>query len=103
MSRCHQTAAVAQAAPHLFTAFSREKGAKKVYVQDRVREQAALLWKLLQGGAHFYVCGDAAHMAGDVEKEVLAVLAKGPGGAAGAQAALDKLADAGRYQRDVWF
>jgi len=38
-----------------------------VYVQDRLREQAELVWKLIhEQGAHFYVCGDASSMAGAV-------------------------------------
>ena len=88
----------------LFTAFSREKGAKKVYVQDRLKEQGELVWRLLQQGAHFYVCGDAARMAGDVERELLAILAgRGKLGQEGAAARLQEMSDSGRYQRDVWF
>lgn len=45
--------------------------AQKVYVQDRLRESGALVWNLLQAGGHFYVCGDAAHMAGAVERALL--------------------------------
>ena len=48
--------------------------ARKVYVQDRLRESGALVWRLLQGGAHFYVCGDAAHMAGAVEHALLTII-----------------------------
>ena len=50
----------------LDTAFSRDQ-AKKVYVQDRMREAGSELWQWLQGGAYFYVCGDAHRMAKDVE------------------------------------
>jgi len=39
----------------------------KVYVQDRLRAEADLVWKLIdEQGAHFYVCGDASSMAGAV-------------------------------------
>ena len=31
--------------------------AQKVYVQDRLRESGGLVWKLLEDGGHFYVCG----------------------------------------------
>lgn len=48
--------------------------ADKVYVQDRLRESGGLVWKLLQQGAHFYVCGDAAHMAGSVEQALLSII-----------------------------
>lgn len=47
---------------------------KKVYVQDRLRENGELVWQLLQEGAHFYVCGDAAHMAGAVEEALLHII-----------------------------
>lgn len=49
----------------LITAFSRE-GSKKVYVQHRLREQAAEVNALLEKKAYFYVCGDAANMAREV-------------------------------------
>ena len=38
--------------------------ASKVYVQDRIREASDSVWDLLCRGAHVYVCGDAASMAG---------------------------------------
>jgi len=83
-------------------AFSRDQ-AEKVYVQTRMRENAAELWAWLEQGAHFYVCGDAKRMARDVETTLLDV-AMGPGrkSAAEAKAWLDGLAKAGRYQRDVY-
>ncbi|TVY93571.1 NADPH--cytochrome P450 reductase [Lachnellula willkommii] len=55
----------------LITAFSRE-GPKKVYVQHRLEEYAKEVNELLQQKAYFYVCGDAANMA----REVNIVLAK---------------------------
>lgn len=55
----------------LITAFSRE-GPKKVYVQHRLAEHAKEVNELLKQGAYFYVCGDAAHMA----REVNTVLGK---------------------------
>ena len=48
--------------------------AQKVYVQDRLRDSGKLVWQLLQEGAHFYVCGDAAHMAGSVEQALLHII-----------------------------
>ena len=50
----------------LDVAFSRDQ-AKKDYVQHRMAENAADLWRWLQDGAHFYVCGDATRMARDVD------------------------------------
>jgi hypothetical protein len=55
----------------LITAFSRE-GPNKVYVQHRLQERAKEVNELLQQKAYFYVCGDAANMA----REVNTVLAK---------------------------
>ena len=48
------------------TAFSRDQ-AHKIYVQDRMTEAAEELWKWLEQGAYFYVCGDAKRMAKDVD------------------------------------
>lgn len=87
----------------LFTAFSRE-GKDKVYVQHRLREAGTLVWKLLETGAHFYVCGDAAHMAGDVEMALLDIIAENKTcGADEAKAYLEHMSSQERYQRDVWF
>ena len=47
-------------------AFSRDDS-EKVYVQHRMWEERQDLWAWLQNGACFYVCGDAHHMAKDVE------------------------------------
>ena len=48
--------------------------AQKVYVQDRLRDSGKLVWELLEAGGHFYVCGDAAQMAGAVEQELLQII-----------------------------
>lgn len=48
-------------------AFSRD-GERKVYVQDRVREQGKQLWAQMQDGAQLYICGDATGMAPSVLK-----------------------------------
>src|SRR5262249_9400361 len=49
------------------TAFSRDQS-HKIYVQHRMLEHAAELWAWLEDGAHLYVCGDAQHMARDVDR-----------------------------------
>src|SRR4029077_18437038 len=46
-------------------AFSRDQP-EKIYVQDRIWERRAFLIEWLEGGASFYVCGDAKAMAKDV-------------------------------------
>lgn len=83
-------------------AFSRDQ-ARKIYVQDRLREQAADLWSWLQGGASLYVCGDATRMAPDVHA-ALREVAQQQGGleAEAAEAWLAELAATKRYLRDVY-
>ncbi|MEN8259999.1 MAG: assimilatory sulfite reductase (NADPH) flavoprotein subunit [Pseudomonadota bacterium] len=84
------------------TAFSRDQ-AQKVYVQHRILENANELFTWLEEGAHFYVCGDAARMAGDVHNALLEVISKEGGKTAEeAEKYLKALQDAKRYQRDVY-
>lgn len=86
----------------LDTAFSRD-GERKVYVQDRMRENGAELWSWLEAGASVYVCGDAEQMAPAVDQALRAVV-RDHGGTddEGARDYVRKLASAGRYQRDVY-
>jgi sulfite reductase (NADPH) flavoprotein alpha-component len=86
----------------LSLAWSRE-GAKKVYVQDRMRAEAADLWRWFQDGGRFYICGDASRMAKDVDTALREIAMKQ--GGMNADAARDwivALARQGRYQRDVY-
>ncbi|MBH0778376.1 bifunctional nitrate reductase/sulfite reductase flavoprotein subunit alpha [Nocardia bovistercoris] len=53
-------------------AFSRDQR-ERVYVQHRMIEHGAELWSWLRDGAHFYVCGDAARMAKDVDDTLLRI------------------------------
>lgn len=86
----------------LSTAFSRDQ-AQKIYVQHRMAEEGAELWRWLCEGAYFYVCGDAKRMASDVELALAAVAAAHGGmDAAAAQAWVKQLAKDGRYLRDVY-
>jgi sulfite reductase (NADPH) flavoprotein alpha-component len=87
---------------HLHTAFSRDQ-AQKVYVQDKMQEQAAELYGWLERGAYFYVCGDASRMAKDVESALLDVIAKGSNGTLERAAEyLATMKKQKRYQRDVY-
>jgi sulfite reductase (NADPH) flavoprotein alpha-component len=83
-------------------AFSRDQ-AHKIYVQDRMREHGAELWRWLQEGAHFYVCGDGSRMAADVERALREVAAEQGGlSQEDAMEYVAGLAKAGRYLRDVY-
>ncbi len=87
---------------HLDTAFSRDQ-AKKIYVQDRMQERASELYKWLEEGAYFYVCGDATRMAKDVETALLDVIARGANGTLEHAAEyLATMKTQKRYQRDVY-
>ncbi|KAJ3158722.1 NADPH-cytochrome P450 reductase [Geranomyces michiganensis] len=89
----------------IVTAFSRWEGHEKKYVQHRVQEHAALVWDMVgvQGGS-FYVCGDAKHMAHDVNLALGNIAYT-----SGAMKSLDEgkawvkeLKTKGRYLEDVW-
>ncbi|MEQ9061738.1 MAG: assimilatory sulfite reductase (NADPH) flavoprotein subunit [Gammaproteobacteria bacterium] len=86
----------------LDVAFSRDQ-ANKVYVQDRLREAGAELYAWLEEGAHFYVCGDASRMAGDVDTTLGEVIAT-HGGLSAERAGeyVARLRRDGRYLRDVY-
>lgn len=83
-------------------AFSRDQS-RKVYVQDRMTESAGELWKWLEEGAHFYVCGDASRMAKDVDATLHKVVETVGGNSADdAKAYVAKMKSDKRYQRDVY-
>jgi NADPH-dependent sulfite reductase flavoprotein alpha-component len=83
-------------------AFSRDQ-AKRVYVQHKMADYGADVWRWLEDGAHFYVCGDASRMAKDVDAELTAILKKH--GGMSEDAAHDykrELVAEKRYVRDVY-
>lgn len=86
----------------LDVAFSRDQ-ANKVYVQDRIRENAKELYAWLEEGASFCVCGDASRMALDVDKALHDVIAQEGGLSEEAAADYVKQLKADkRYIRDVY-
>jgi len=86
----------------LDTAFSRDQK-EKLYVQTRMLENAAELWKWLNEGAHFYVCGDAKRMATDVDNALKKIVAEqGKMSPESAKAYVTDLSKSKRYQRDVY-
>lgn len=102
----YQSELLAWRRPGLLTrldvAFSRDQ-AQKCYVQHRLREEGARLWAWLNEGAHLYLCGDAQHMAPDVERALLDVF-RVHGGLDGEAAAehLRQLRRERRFQKDVY-
>ena len=83
-------------------AFSRDQE-QKVYVQHRMKENAAELWRWLEEGAHFFVCGDAKRMAKDVDAALHQIIEK-EGGKTPEQAGdyVEQMKKDKRYKRDVY-
>jgi sulfite reductase (NADPH) flavoprotein alpha-component len=86
----------------LTLAWSRDAD-EKTYVQHRMREVSRDLWCWLNDGAHIYVCGDALHMAKDVESVLTDIIARESRRTpADAVKFLTDLKAQGRYQTDVY-
>ncbi|KMU81850.1 NADPH-cytochrome P450 reductase [Coccidioides immitis RMSCC 3703] len=86
----------------LFTAFSRESE-KKVYVQHRLRENAVLVNELLKNKATFYVCGDAANMAREVNTILGQIISEQRGlPLEKGEEFVKNMRNMGMYQEDVW-
>lgn len=86
----------------LDVAFSRDQP-EKVYVQDRMIQQAKELYQWLQEGAHFYVCGDANRMASDVHQALISIVENQAGiSREAAESYVEDLKKSKRYQRDVY-
>jgi len=83
-------------------AWSRDQAAK-VYVQNRMLEDAKELFAWLEAGGCFYVCGDASRMAKDVDAALHKVVESAGGKTTeGAAEYVNALRAAKRYQRDVY-
>jgi len=83
-------------------AFSRDQ-AEKVYVQDRLKEQASDVFSWLERGAHLYICGDANRMAKDVHQTLVEIIQEhGKLSVEQAEDYLKSLRSNKRYQKDVY-
>lgn len=83
-------------------AFSRDQ-TEKIYVQDRIKENAKEVFEWLKRGAHLYICGDANHMAKDVHQALVEIIAEhGQLTIEQAQDYLKSLRSHKRYQKDVY-
>lgn len=82
-------------------AFSRDQ-AERIYVQQRLRENAADVYAWLENGAHLYICGAIA-MGKDVHQALLDIVSE-QGGKSKEDAGeyLSALQQAGRYAKDVY-
>lgn len=83
-------------------AFSRDQD-QKIYVQHRMKENGKDLYRWLEDGAYFYVCGDATRMAKDVDQALHDVIAEFGGlSAEDADGYVANLKREKRYLRDVY-
>ena len=87
----------------LFSAFSREPGKPKAYVQDSIKAHDEKVWELLQHEATVFVCGEASRMAPDVRRAFIGLFQQRTGTTvADGQAWLTGLVTSQRYLEDIW-
>src|SRR3989440_2108942 len=84
-------------------AWSRD-ATEKSYVQHRMLENAAEIWKWIESeGAHFFVCGDARRMAKDVDAALRKIIQEQGGKTEDeTNQYVEKLKADKRYKRDVY-
>ena len=86
----------------LSTAFSRDQD-RKIYVQDRIQENAEQFNEWLEKGASIYICGQKYPMSQDVENTIVEVIAKQRNiSVEKAKEVLEQLEEQGKYQKDVY-
>ncbi|ETO21715.1 sulfite reductase (NADPH) flavoprotein alpha-component [Reticulomyxa filosa] len=85
-------------------AFSRSEKNRKIYVQDKIRENAQMVANLiLKEHAYVYVCGDASAMAKDVETAIIEVLSLHSDLVINeARKYVNQMQTSGRYKVDIW-
>ncbi|KAI8942413.1 hypothetical protein NX059_000487 [Plenodomus lindquistii] len=86
----------------MHTAFSRD-GPKKVYVQHKLEEAGEEVNNLLEQKAYFYVCGDAAYMAREVNTLLGKLIAKYRNvPESKGEEIVKAMRASNQYQEDVW-
>ena len=87
---------------HVHVATSRERPDRRDYVQDRIREQGALVWRLLALDGYVYVCGSQPMRDAVRAAFVDVVTEHGSLSREHAEAYLDELDKTTRYRPDLW-
>jgi sulfite reductase alpha subunit-like flavoprotein len=88
---------------HVHLAASRVRPDRREYVQDRLREQAELVWRLLEAGGYVYVCGSQPMRDGVREACVDIVIEHGQMPREHAEAFMEELEQTTtRYRPDLW-
>jgi sulfite reductase alpha subunit-like flavoprotein len=94
------------------TAFSRDQK-EKVYVQDVIRRDGEVVWKLIEQGAIVYICGSAGAMPKAVREAILEVMCEYVDVGSGqerdkeevrgkSERVLEEMSKVGRYVEEVW-
>ncbi len=87
---------------HVHVATSRERPDRREYVQDRIRDQGALVWRLLAADGYVYVCGSQP-MRDAVRAAFVDVVAEhGSLPHAQAEAYVGELETTAHYRPDLW-
>jgi cytochrome P450 / NADPH-cytochrome P450 reductase len=87
---------------HVYVATSREQPDRRDHVQDRIREQGALVWRLFASGGYVYVCGSQP-MREAVRAAFVDVIADhGALPRERAEAYLADMETTARYRPDLW-
>ncbi len=87
---------------HVYVAASRDQPGRRDHVQDRIREQGALVWRLLDAGGYVYVCGSQPMRAAVRAAFTDVVAQHGPLPRERAEAFLQELETTARYRPDLW-
>ena len=83
-------------------AFSRDQQ-EKIYVQHRMKQQGADLFKWIESGAHIYICGTKDPMSNDVENTLLDIISTHlESSPEQATAYFNTIKEQGRYHKDVY-
>ena len=86
----------------LSTAFSRDQE-RKIYVQDRIKENAKEFNSWIENGAYIYLCGQKEPMSNDVENTIVEVISSQRNvSVEQAIEILDELENEGRFLKDVY-
>ena len=87
----------------MFVGFSRSKNIPRAYVQNKIAEQADLVWNALEDGAYIYVCGSGSRVGVGARDSLLKIIQDKSGKSMEyAEKYITNLSNTGRYEQDVW-
>ena len=74
-----------------------------MYVQHRMRENGAEIYRLVERGCYIFVCGDGARMANDTHTALLDIIEQHGGMTPeAAERRLQDLSSRQRYTKNIW-